>query len=85
MKTLIPVLALAPALTLGYAGPALAQDAARPLSAIIADLEAQGYRIGDIDVDRASIDVDAVAADGRRVDLRVDSATGEILGETRDD
>lgn len=81
MKRLIPVLAL----VLGPVGPTLAQDAARPLSAIIADLEAQGYRISDIDVDRASIDVDAVAADGRRVDLRIDPATGAILGETRDD
>lgn len=81
MKTLIPVLALA----LGATGLALAQDAARPLSAIIAELEAQGYRIGDIDVDRASIDVDAVTADGRRVDLRIDSATGAIISETRDD
>lgn len=81
MKTPIPVLALA----LAAAGPALAQEAARPLSAIIADLEAQGYRIGDIDVDRASIDVDAVTADGRRVDLRVDSGTGAIISETRDD
>lgn len=79
MKTLIPVLALALA-----TGPVLAQEA-RPLSAIVADLEAQGYRISDIDVDRASIDVDAVAADGRRVDLRVDSTTGAILAETRDD
>ncbi|MTE01047.1 hypothetical protein GIY56_12150 [Paracoccus sp. YIM 132242] len=81
MKPLIPVLVLA----LGPVGPALAQDAARPLSAIIADLEAQGYRIADIDVDRASIDVDATAPDGRRVDLRVDSGSGAILAETRDD
>ncbi len=79
MKTLIPVLTLALA-----TGPVMAQEA-RPLSAIITGLEAQGYSISDIDVDRASIDVDAVTADGRRVDLRVDSATGQILSETRDD
>lgn len=81
MKTLIPVLALA----LGVTGPALAQDAARPLSAIIAELEAQGYRISDIDVDRTSLDVDAVTADGRRMELRIDSGTGAIISETPDD
>ena len=79
MKTLIPVLALAFA-----TGPVPAQEA-RPLSAVVAALEAQGYRIGDIDVDRASIEVEAVTADGRRVDLRVDPGSGVILGETRDD
>ena len=78
MKTLIPALALALA-----TGPVLAQEA-RPLSAIVAGLEAQGYRISDIDVDRASIDVEAVAADGRPVDLRVDPGSGRILSETPD-
>lgn len=84
MKPLIPLLALAAA----HAAPALAQDAppgSRPLSAMIADLEAQGFRVTDVDVDRDAVEVDAVAADGRPVDLRLDPATGRVLSETADD
>lgn len=81
MKALIPVLALAG----GLVGPAMAQDATRSLSAIIAGLETQGYRVTDVDVDRDSIEVDAITSDGRRVELRVDSGTGAILSETPDD
>jgi hypothetical protein len=68
--------------------PGLAQEAgsnARPLSAMIADLEAQGYRITDVDVDPDAIEVDAVAADGRPMDLRLDPATGAVRSETLDD
>ncbi len=81
MKALLPVLALAG----GLVGPVMAQDTARPLSAIIAGLETQGYRVTDVDVDRNSIEVDAVTSDGRNVELRVDSGTGAILSETPDD
>lgn len=81
MKALIPAIALACA----AAAPAMAQDAPRPLSAMIADLESQGYRITDVDVDRDDIEVDAVAADGRAVDLRLDPATGAVVSETADD
>ena len=55
------------------------------MSAIIAGLETQGYRVTDVDVDRNSIEVDAVTSDGRNVELRVDSGTGAILSETPDD
>ncbi|MBP1807107.1 PepSY domain-containing protein [Rubellimicrobium aerolatum] len=80
MRQLLPAFAL-----VLLAAPAIAQEAARPLSALIADLEAQGYRVTGVDVDRADIEIDATAADGRRVELRLDPATGAILSETADD
>lgn len=82
MKAAIPVVALAWA----AATPALAQDqdATQPLSAMIAALEADGYRITDVDVDRDDIEVEASTGDGRPVELRLDPRTGEVLSETPD-
>ena len=78
---ILPIVAL-----LSASLPVAAQDTATPaLSTIIADIEASGYRITDVDVDIASIEVDAVTQDNRRVELRIDPATGKILSETADD
>lgn len=82
-----PILILAGVALL--AAPAAAQDVAPAstapaLSAIIAGLEAQGYRITEVDVDRGEIEVDALAPDGRRKDLLLDPATGAVLSETID-
>jgi uncharacterized membrane protein YkoI len=80
MKAAASLLAIALAL------PAAAQEPATPtLSTIIAGLEAQGYRVTDVDVDRDQIEVEAQTGDGRAVELRIDAVTGEILGETADD
>lgn len=80
MKTAIPIVALAWA----AAAPAFAQDATQPLSAMIAALEADGYRVTDVDVDRDGIEVEASTGDGRPVELRLDPRTGEVLSETPD-
>ena len=70
------------------ASPAIAQDAAPNtgpvLSTMIAGLEAQGYRVTDVDVDQGSIEVDALSGDGLPVELLLDPATGAILSETPD-
>ncbi|GMG81307.1 hypothetical protein LNKW23_05200 [Paralimibaculum aggregatum] len=72
--------------TLSAALPAAAQDGAKPaLSTVIAGLEADGYRVTEVDVDRDAIEVEAVTPDSRRVELRIDPATGKILSETPDD
>lgn len=66
--------------------PAAAQDDTVPaLSNIVANLGSDGYRVTDVDVDADVIEVEAGASDARRVDLRLDPASGEILEETSED
>lgn len=81
MKHFILVTALVGA----TAVPAVAQDAPPTLSAMIATLEGDGYRVTDVDVDSDRIEVEAVAQDGRAVEMRLDPQSGEVLGETADD
>lgn len=77
------------AIALGLAGPAAAQDARKadaPLTApeVRAALEAKGYtHINDVEFDDGMWEADARSADGQRVDLRVDPATGEVYPEDR--
>lgn len=79
------------AVALGLAGPAAAQaqDARKadaPLTApeVRAALEAKGYtHINDVEFDDGMWEADARSADGQRVDLRVDPATGEVYPEDR--
>ena len=70
----------------GWALPltVMAQTAAPPLSAILAKLESQGYVVSEIDVDPSVIEVEAVAADGRRMELLLDPATGAVTHQTPD-
>lgn len=59
-------------------GAALAQDA-MTAPQVRAALEAQGYtNINDIEFDDGMWTADARSADGNRIELRIDAATGEI-------
>lgn len=55
------------------------------LSDLFAPLVAQGYRILDADAEGRWFEVEAIAADGRHVELIVDSQTGEIVLEHPED
>lgn len=59
--------------------------AAVPLfSQVIAGVEAKGYRVIEAEAKGPVFDIEAIASDGRKVDLRVDAASGEILQEKLD-
>lgn len=85
-------LALAAALSLCLAGVASAQDATNAASGtadttmtepqVRAALEAQGYtRVNDVEFDDGMWKADARSADGQRVELRIDPATGKVYPE----
>lgn len=63
----------------------LAQTQAPSLSSMIGAVETKGYTVTGVDVDRNTIEVDATAADGRRMELDLDPATGAITREQPDD
>ncbi|MBJ6983287.1 PepSY domain-containing protein [Luteimonas sp. MC1750] len=78
--------ALAIAVTLALsAGTAAAQDAAADAMTapqIRASLESQGYtRVNDVEFEDGVWKADARSADGQRVELRVDPATGKVYPE----
>lgn len=56
---------------------------------VIADFEAQGYRLLDIDREHGTlVEIEAINPAGQRVEMYVDTATGQILSqhvESRDD
>lgn len=68
------------------AGPVAAQDAraadAMTAPQVRAALEAQGYtRVNDIEFDDGMWKADARSADGQRVELRIDPASGQVYPE----
>ncbi|NZA25784.1 PepSY domain-containing protein [Luteimonas sp. SJ-92] len=82
MKT-FPIRAAAP-LALACALAAAAVHAQEPMTEaqVRAHLEAQGFtHVNDIEFDEGLWEADARSADGNRVDLRLDPATGEIYPE----
>lgn len=69
--------------SLAFAGAASAQDALTEAQ-VKTMLEAQGYtRINDVEFKDGTWKADARSADGNRVDLRVDAATGKVYPETQ--
>lgn len=69
--------------SLAFAGAAAAQDALTEAQ-VKAMLEAQGYtRINDVKFKDGTWKADARSADGNRVDLRVDAATGKVYPDTQ--
>lgn len=66
------------------AGPA---SAASPIATAIGQLEEKGYLITEVDADDHAdrLDIEAVRADGRRVELLVETSSGRILREELDD
>lgn len=69
--------------SLAFAGAAAAQDALTEAQ-VKAMLEAQGYtRINDVKFKDGTWKADARSADGNRVDLRIDAATGKVYPDTQ--
>ena len=69
------------ALALAAATATVAAQDALAAAQVRATLEAQGYtRVNDIEFDDGMWEADARSADGKRVDLRLDPDTGEIIG-----
>lgn len=69
------------ALALG-AGQAAAADDAMTAPQVRAALEAQGYtKVNDVEFDDGMWTADARSADGQRVELRIDPATGKVFPE----
>ena len=63
----------------GLSGAALAQ-AGLTQAQVRAQLEAQGYtKVNDVKFEDGVWKADARSADGNRVDLRIDAATGEVF------
>jgi uncharacterized membrane protein YkoI len=80
MKTLT-TLAAALALALG-AGQVAAADDAMTAPQVRAALEAQGYtKVNDVEFEDGMWKADARSADGQRVELRIDAATGKVFPE----
>ena len=80
---------LATALVAAAAAPALADSdrngTEQELAQARAALEAKGYRdVHDLEVDDGRFEVDAVNAQGERVDLELDLETFAVLYEDRD-
>ena len=55
------------------------------VSEVAQRLEAQGYRVREIDSERAAYEVDATDANGMRVEAYVHPVTGEILPYAAED
>lgn len=66
------------------AAPALAQTPPK-LSDVVAGIEAKGYVIRELEVERGRIEISARTAAGARVELDVDPATGAIRSERPND
>lgn len=70
-----------------FAGAAAAQDAnadAMTAPQVRAALEAQGYtKVNDVEFEDGMWQADARSADGQRVELRIDPATGAVYPEDR--
>ena len=77
--------ALAAAASFVFAGAAMAQEAAADAMTapqVRAALEAQGYtKVNDVEFDDGVWKADARSADGQRVELRIDPATGKVYPE----
>lgn len=54
-------------------------------SAILAAIEARGFTVIEMDDEGGWLEVEAISADGRRVEIHVESSTGEIIREGVDD
>jgi hypothetical protein len=93
--TRLSALSAVAALAIGTAAlPVLAQTVAqtapapaaptRALSAIIQDFETRGYRVLEVDVKRAWIEVEAINPAGQRIEADVDPVTGQTVREKPD-
>ncbi len=68
----------------GQTAPAVANPAVAPsgFATVIADFEAKGYRLLDIDSEHGTlVEIDAINPAGQRVEIYVDTATGQILAQ----
>jgi uncharacterized membrane protein YkoI len=81
MKTLMIAMICAGAL---MSTTALAQTQPK-LSTQIAQLEAKGYRVIELEAKADWLEAEVASADGQRHELVVDARTGEILRKQADD
>ncbi len=58
---------------------------AASIVAALTQVEAQGYEILEVDTYGTRMEIDAFKSDGTRVELIVETATGEIVSERLDD
>lgn len=63
--------------------PALAQTGPN-LSGIVAAIEARGYVVRELEVERDRIEISARTPTGARVEIEIDPATGAIRSERPD-
>lgn len=97
MTRLLTLSALAAAAIGTAALPVLAQTApaapapaavtpapARALSTIVQDFESRGYRVLEVEVKRAKVEVKAISPAGQRIEADVDPVTGLTTREKPD-
>ena len=68
----------------GQTAPSVAKTAVAPsgFATVIADFEAKGYRLLDIDSEHGTlVEIDAINPAGQRVEIYVDTATGQTLAQ----
>lgn len=56
-----------------------------PMDEVASNLRADGYDLREIEIDDGRYEVEAIAPDGRRVELYIDPVIGKILKVERDD
>lgn len=66
-------------------GPNVPRDQWLSVSAAIQKLEAQGYKVTEIEADDGVYEFEATNSSGTRVEGRAHPATGEVLSTGRDD
>lgn len=92
MRKLITLAVFALTLAAGYSvassdgmGAGAPRDEWLPMDQVAGQLRADGYDLREIEIDDGRYEVDAVDAEGRRVELYVDPVSGKILKVERDD
>jgi uncharacterized membrane protein YkoI len=56
-----------------------------PMDEVASNLRADGYDLREIEIEDGRYEVEAIASDGRRVELYIDPVIGKILKVERDD
>lgn len=87
---ILPALTLAAVTvaTASFAGDALVnvpRDQWMPIQQLNQTLTTQGYNVHEVESDDGVYEVEATGRDGKRVDMKVHPATGEILFTELDD
>jgi hypothetical protein len=86
MRKIITLAAFGLVLAAGYSfassertGAGVSQDQWLPMDQVAGQLLADGYRLYEIEIDDGRYEVEAVAPDGRRVEIYIHPLSGEFL------